>query len=91
MPAVGVVPALDEVEDHHPRFGLGFETPTVDQLAFQRREETLCHGVVVGISHRAHGWFHVHLATPKAEGNRGVLGTLVRMVDDAIRGFRSDR
>ena len=38
---VGVGPALDEVEDGHPRLGLGSESTTIGQLALERRKEAL--------------------------------------------------
>ena len=40
-----VVPAFDELEDRHLRFGLRLETVAVDQLTFERREEALGGGV----------------------------------------------
>ena len=33
--AMRIVPALDEVEDRHPRVDLGFESTAFEQLAFQ--------------------------------------------------------
>jgi hypothetical protein len=32
---MGIVPALDELEDLHARLGLGVETAAVEQLAFE--------------------------------------------------------
>ena len=48
-----VVPALDPFEHGHPGLGLAPEAPAIEQLAFQRSEEALGHGVVVGISDRS--------------------------------------
>src|SRR5947209_422880 len=48
MPTVRVVPALDEVEDGHPRLGLAREATAVQQLALERGEEALTEGIVVG-------------------------------------------
>lgn len=44
MPAMRVVPALDELEDGHLRLGLALEAPTIQQLAF---------GVAKKLSHMA--------------------------------------
>jgi len=41
MPSVGVVPALDEVEDGHPGLGLGGKSVPVQQLALEGGEEAL--------------------------------------------------
>jgi len=41
VPTVRIVPALDVLEDGHARLGLGLEAATVQQLAFERREEAL--------------------------------------------------
>jgi len=51
---MGVVPSLDEVEDRHACFGLGFEAGAVEQFTFQSGEKTLAHGVIETIFHRAH-------------------------------------
>ena len=49
VPAVGVVPPLDELEDGQAGLNLGGEPPPVEQLALERREETLAEGVVVRV------------------------------------------
>jgi hypothetical protein len=41
-----IVPALDEAEAGHSRFGLGCKTTAVEQLAFERGKEALARGVV---------------------------------------------
>jgi hypothetical protein len=51
MAAMRVVPALDEVEDRHTRLDLGLEAAPVEQLAFERGEEALIHGVVKTVAH----------------------------------------
>ena len=60
MQADRVVPALDKAEAGHSCLGLGCEPATVEQLAFERREEALAHGVVVGVPplafHPLRGW-----------------------------------
>ena len=45
MTTLRVVPAFDEVEHGTLGFGLGLESPPIEQLAFERREEALGHGV----------------------------------------------
>ena len=49
MTTAWVVPAFDELEDRHARFGLGTERAPVDELALQRGKEALGHGVVEAI------------------------------------------
>ena len=49
-----IVPALDEGEDGHAGFGLGLELPSVKELAFERGEEALTHGIVVGVANGSH-------------------------------------
>jgi hypothetical protein len=41
-----VVPAFDELEGHHARLGLCRKAPAREQLALQRREEALVHGLI---------------------------------------------
>src|SRR5438309_10792003 len=73
-----VVPAFDEVEDGAARVGLGAEAFAIEQLALERREEALAHGVVVGIAHTPHRRPDAGLATAPAEGERRVLGGFKR-------------
>ena len=49
--ALGVVEAFDEVE--HSQFGFGSvdKTRAIEQLALERGEEALAHGVVVAVTH----------------------------------------
>ena len=65
---MGVVPALDEIEDCHARLDLGLGTTPVKQLAFEGGEEALAHGVVETVAHRTHGRPHAGLATAFAKG-----------------------
>src|ERR1700681_1692104 len=81
MAAMGIVPTLDEFEDGHARFYLGFEAAAVEQLTFERGEETLAHRVIEAIADRAHRGPHAGLAAALAEGERSVLATLVRMMN----------
>jgi hypothetical protein len=83
MAAMRVVPALDEIEDRHPRLDLGLEASPVEQFAFERGKGTLAHGVVEAIADSAHRRPHPSLRTALAEGERGVLAALVGMMDHA--------
>ena len=73
---MGVVPALDEIEDRHASLGLGPVTFTAEQLAFEGREEALAHGVVVRVANRTHRRTHAGFAAAMAELDRSVLGEL---------------
>src|ERR1043166_2726288 len=80
MPAVRIVPALDEREDRGAGVGLGAEGAPIHQLALERREETLAQGVVVTIAHRPSRRPHPHRLASLAERNRGVLRPVIGMM-----------
>ena len=80
MPAVRVVPALDEVEDGHAGLSLGRET-AIQQLALEGGEKALTEGVVIGVAHAPHGRADTGLAAAKPKGDRGVLAALVGVMD----------
>ncbi len=61
------------------------EAPSRQQLAFQRREETLGHGVVVGVADGSHRGPHSGFAAAISEGNGRVLRSLVAMMNDVAR------
>src|SRR5271169_4657622 len=67
MATARVVEALDELEHRGPRLGLRLEAAPVEKLAFQRGEEALAHGIVVGVSDRAHRGAHTSLAAAATE------------------------
>ena len=69
-----VVPTFDIGEQRQPCFGLSLPAAPVDQLALERGEEALGHGVVVSVAYGSHRGSDVHLLAPVAEGDRGVLG-----------------
>src|SRR5208283_2048966 len=71
--AMGVVPALDELEQRHARRGLSVETAAVEQLAFERGEKALAHGIVEAITDRAHRGSHASLPAAHSEGDRRLL------------------
>src|SRR5271156_2365470 len=83
-----VVPALDEVEDRQARLDLGLEAAPVEQLAFERGEEALAHGVVKTVAHRAHRGSHPGLRATFTEGERGVLGRFKRSSQHNVPAHR---
>src|SRR6266446_3718658 len=85
-----VVPAFDEVEDGEARVGLRAEAFAIEQLALERREEALAHGVVVGIAYTAHRRPDASLATAAAEGERRVLAALIRVMNHRGRSALRD-
>lgn len=84
-----VVPPFDEVEDGDPRLRVAPEAMAIEQLALERREEALAHGVVVGVPHAAHRRADAGLAAASAEFDRRVLAALVRVMNDSGRAPRS--
>ena len=54
MTPTRIVEALDEIEDRAPCFDLRLEPAPLEELAFERSEEAFAHGVVIGVSDRAH-------------------------------------
>src|SRR5229473_777134 len=86
-----VVPAFDELEDRHARLGLRRKAPAREQLALQRREEALAHGVVIGITHRSHRRPHLGFLAAKPEGNRGVLRAVIGVMHNAFRPSLPER
>src|ERR1700686_2849860 len=86
-----VIPAFDKLEDRHAGFDLGFEAAAVKQLALEGGKETLAHGVVETVSHRAHRRPHPGLVTAFAEGERGVLAAVVGVMNHLRRPALSER
>ncbi len=76
MRPAGVVEALDEAEDFPPCGLAGRESLLVEEFAFERREETLAHGVVVRVARRSHRLTDAGLAAKIAESDRRVLRSL---------------
>jgi len=83
--ASGVVETFDEVEHRQLGHGTIGEPGAVEQLAFERGEEALAHGVVVAIADRSHRRPDACLAAASSELGRGVLASLVGVVNDAMR------
>src|SRR5437660_897176 len=91
MAAAWVVPAFDEVEEGEARVGLGAEAFAIEQLALERREEALTHGVVVGVAHTTHRRPDAGLTAAPAESERRVLAALIRMMNHVGRAAPRDR
>src|SRR4030095_6036338 len=77
-----VIPALDEVEHRHAGLRRRPKRHAIEQLALERREETLAQGIVIAIADRSHRGPDARLATPAAKLDRRVLAALVRMMND---------
>ena len=84
MSSPGVVEALDVLEQGESGLGLRGKTPAIDQFAFQAGEEALAQGVVVAIADRSHRRSDACLSASFAEGHRGVLRSLVAVVDHRL-------
>ena len=91
MPALRIVEAFDEVKDGVARLRVGFEAAPIQQLAFQRGEETLRHRIVVAVTDRAHRWPHARLAAAVAELDRRILRALIRVMNNASRTAHRQR
>ena len=74
MAASSIVEAFDEFEDRMSRLSLCLESAPFEQLAFEGGEETLAHGVVVGVADRAHRGAHAGITAAATEFDRGILG-----------------
>ena len=60
---------------------LCLESAPCKQLAFEGGEETLAHGIVVGIADRAHRGAHAGITAAATEFDRGILRPLVGVMD----------
>src|SRR5690242_10068210 len=85
MTAARVIPAFDEIEHRHARLELSLEAAALEQLALERGEKALAHRVVETVAHRAHRGPHPGLLAALAEGQRGILAALIRMMNYAVR------
>src|SRR5450759_341988 len=71
--ALGVVVALDELEDFHACLRSGVEGLAVEQLALEGGEEGLGHRVIEAIAATAHGLDQARLADAPTVCKAGVL------------------
>src|SRR5262245_15394412 len=82
MSSAWVVPAFDELKHGQARLAQRAPRRAIQQLALQRREETLAERIVVTVAHRSHRRAHPGRPTAEPEGNRRVLAAVIGMVDD---------
>src|SRR5665213_2000523 len=91
MPAMRVVPALDEIEHNGRGFALILESMEREQLALQRRVETLAHRIVVAIANGSHRRSNALALAALAKGDRRVLAALIGVMDHVLRPAPEDR
>ena len=68
-----------------PRIGRGAQRRPIEELALKRGEEALAQRVVIAVSDRSHRGPYAGVATPLAEGERRILTSLIRVMDDGSR------
>lgn len=78
MPAAGIVPAFEVVEDGQLGLGPRGNPATVEQLALESLEEALAECIVIGVAHRTHRRLHARVTTPEPEADRGVPTAVIR-------------
>ena len=81
----GIVPALDVVEDGEAGVSVTAERRAVNQLALERGEDALGHGVVVAVTDIAHGHADPEGLAAHPEGQRRVLRPVIAVMDDRHR------
>ncbi len=91
MPSMSVVEPLDVVEQRQSCRISRRERLPGEQLAFERREETLRHRVVEAVAPTAHRGRHPRLAQSSPKREARVLAPLIRMVDDPGRPTLPER
>ena len=83
MAAAPIVEAFDERERRIARLDLCLEPAAIEKLAFEGGEEALAHGIVVCVADRTHRGAHARVTAAVTELDRGVLRTLVGVMDHA--------
>ena len=73
MQALTIVELVNEVADACSGFFKGFVLVEVDLLVFERPDEALCFGVVIGIAAPAHADFYAGVLEGLDIGFRGIL------------------
>jgi hypothetical protein len=84
MAPARVVPAFDEVDERGARLGRRREACPLEEFTLHGGEEALAEGVVVGVAHRAHRGPEPCFLTPLPVGDRGVVTTMVGMMDHVV-------
>ncbi len=90
MSAARIVPAYDELEAGHASLGLGAEFTPFEQLAFERGEEALAHGVVVGIADGPNRRADAGILAAQTECHGCVLRPLIAMMDEVLQSPLGD-
>ena len=76
---MGVVVALDEIEDFGPRVGGVFEDAALEHLELEGADEGLGPRIIVGIGARGHALAQAGGRQGLAKGGAGVLAAAVAM------------
>ena len=87
----GIVPALDVIEDGEAGVSVTAERRAVNQLALERCEEALGHGVVVAVTDSAHGHADPEGLSALPEGQRRVLRPVIAVMDRGHVKGRQDQ
>ena len=77
MQALAIVELIDEVADAGSGFFQGFVLVEIDLLVFERPDEALCLGVVIGVASPAHADLYVDVLEGIVIGFRGILHTSI--------------
>src|SRR5262245_1642650 len=80
-----IVPAFYELKDFTASFVLSAKSSSIYQFTFERGEETFTHRIVIAITNRSCRRSHAGLSTSLSEGDRGVLSSLIRMMNHSSR------
>jgi hypothetical protein len=80
-----IVPSFDELKDFTASLVLSAKSSSIYQFTFERGEETFTHRIVIAITNRSCRRSHTSLATSLSEGDRGVLSSLIRMMNNSSR------
>lgn len=83
MPTLPIVEALGELKERATRLVMGPEGPSIEQFTLYGRKKALSQGVIVTIPGRAHRTPDTEVTTLLAESLRGILASMIRMVDEA--------
>src|SRR2546428_1906144 len=90
MPALRIVEPFNEVEDRIASVIVIPERRPINQFALERGKEALAHRIVVAVTNRSHRRLHAGLAASLAKLDRGVLTSLIGMMNDPRRRSLDD-
>jgi transposase IS116/IS110/IS902 family protein len=80
-----IVPSFGELKDVTASFVLSAKSSSIYQFTFERGEETFTHRIAIAITNRSCRRSHAGLSTSLSEGDRGVLSSLIRMMNNSSR------